>query len=70
MKYIAHKHDPALLGRNAKEVGVCDMISRVHDSWYNELSKHGKSGDSDVLLESIDFALQFTIGSGVIFVVS
>ena len=54
MKYIAHKLDPALLGRNAKEVGVCDMISRVHDSWYNELSRYGKSGDSEGLQESID----------------
>ena len=35
MKYIAMMHDPDLLGRDAVEVGTCDMISRVHDDWYN-----------------------------------
>ena len=43
------KHDPSLLGRDAYEVGTCDMISRVHDAWYNELSSHGKSGDAEEL---------------------
>ena len=50
MKYIAQMHDPALLGRDAFELGTCDMISRVHDDWYNELSRHGKSGDNEKLL--------------------
>ena len=54
MKYIAMKHEPSLLGRDAYEVGTCDMISRVHDDWYNELSKHGKSGDAEKLQETID----------------
>lgn len=35
MKYLAMTHDSSLLGRDAEEVGVCDMISRVHDDWYN-----------------------------------
>ena len=35
MKYIAMNHNPDLLGRDAYEVGTCDMISRMHDSWYN-----------------------------------
>lgn len=49
MKYVASQHDSALLGRNAFEVGTADMISRVHDGWYDELSKHGKSGDQEAL---------------------
>ena len=49
MKYIAALYDTDLLGRNAYEVGTCNMISRVHDQWYNELSKYGKSGDAEGL---------------------
>ena len=45
MKYIAMQYDASLIGRNAYEVGTADMISRIHDAWYEELSKHGKKGD-------------------------
>ena len=39
------QYDASLIGRNAYEVGTADMISRIHDAWYEELSKHGKKGD-------------------------
>ena len=35
MKYIAVKYDRDLLGRDATEIATADMISRVHDDWYN-----------------------------------
>lgn len=61
MKYIAMKHDPSLLGRDAQEVGTCDMISRVHDDWYNELSRHGKRGDIEGMQRSIELiSLKFS----------
>ena len=54
MKYISMMHDPDLLGRDAVEVGTCDMISRVHDDWYNQLSRFGKKSDEEGLQECID----------------
>ena len=48
MKYIAMKWNPDLLGRNPLEVGHADMISRVHDTFYDDISKHCKgNGDSE-----------------------
>mmetsp|Transcript_36423 Transcript_36423/g.44528 ORF Transcript_36423/g.44528 Transcript_36423/m.44528 type:complete len:85 (-) Transcript_36423:278-532(-) len=35
MKYIAVRYDRDLLGRDAVEIATADMISRVHDDWYN-----------------------------------
>ena len=54
MKYIACQYDERLLGTNAYEVGTADMISRIHDEWYNQLSKHGKAGDQEGLQASIE----------------
>ena len=45
MKYIAKKWRPELLGRNALEVGHADMVSRVHDSYYGDISKHCKTAE-------------------------
>ena len=48
MKYVAMKWKPELLGRTAKEVGHADMVSRVHDDFYNSISKHCK-GNGDTI---------------------
>ena len=34
MKYIAKKHNPKLLGRDAVEIALADMVSRVHDGMH------------------------------------
>ena len=40
MKYLCKKHNPAMLGRNAQEIATADMVSRVHDDYYNDLGPY------------------------------
>ena len=54
MKYLCKKHRPALLGRNAEEVAMADMVSRVHDDMYNTLGPYMfKKGDSEEVQSKI-----------------
>ena len=38
MKYIAKKNNPKLLGRDAVEIALADMVSRVHDTMHQQFS--------------------------------
>ena len=40
MKYLCRKYQPELLGRDPAEVGMADMVSRVHDSLHAKYAKH------------------------------
>ena len=55
MKYVAKKYDPALLGRNAEEMAKADLVSRVHDTLYDQIGVHFKKGDP------VNFSLQIDI---------
>lgn len=54
MKYLCKKHEPALLGRDAKETATADMISRVHDDLHAKYGAHCfKTGDTPKLHEDL-----------------
>lgn len=55
MKYVAARYEPDLLGSTAEEVARVDMMSRVHDTLYDQIGVHFKKGDPT------NFALQITI---------
>lgn len=50
MKYLCHKHRPAMLGRTAAELATADMVSRVHDDLHAKIGQHCfKTGDTPEL---------------------
>lgn len=55
LKYIASKWDKRLLGRNAVEFGMAEMLSRIHDQLEQELANHSyRLGESEDLQHLID----------------
>jgi len=40
MKYFCRMHRPELLGRDAAEMALTDMISRIHDDMHTKFGKH------------------------------
>ncbi len=40
MAYFCRKHRPELLGRDAAETALADMISRIHDDLHAKFGKH------------------------------
>lgn len=55
MKYVASRYEPDLLGTNAETVARVDMMSRVHDTLYDQIGVHFKKGDPE------NFATQISI---------
>lgn len=58
MKYIAKKYDQGLLGRDAEEMARADMLSRVHDTLYDQIGVHFKNGDPEEFNRQIDIVAQ------------
>ena len=38
MKYFCRKYEPKLLGTTPEEVASADMVSRVHDTYHQNIS--------------------------------
>ena len=54
MKYIAKKYDESLLGTTPEEMARADMMSRIHDTLYDQIGRHFKDGEPEKFVREID----------------
>ena len=58
MKYVAKKYDPSLLGTTEVQIARADMLSRVHDTLYDQIGVHFKKGNPVRFVQELDVVAQ------------